>query len=79
MTEHVNELIFKHLAGQSSEEENQLVTNWRASSEGNEIEFQQIQKIWNASEIKAFNPNIDKAWNKDQKTCSDRSSFEVLG
>ncbi|MDA0194685.1 MAG: FecR domain-containing protein [Bacteroidetes bacterium] len=62
MAERVNELIFKYLAGQSSEEEKHLITNWRASSQSNEIEFQRIQDIWNAAEVPSFNPDVDKAW-----------------
>jgi len=77
MAERVNELILKYLAGQSTAEEKHLITDWRASLENNEIEFQRIQTIWNAAVIPDFNPDVYKAWNKVIKATLSDPVLEV--
>jgi ferric-dicitrate binding protein FerR (iron transport regulator) len=74
------ELIVKHLAGETEAHENALIQNWINSSEENEKIFRDYERIWSNS--KAINPlgkiDVDKAWSKVNAQISQEKNTKVF-
>ncbi|MEQ9425600.1 MAG: FecR domain-containing protein [Cyclobacteriaceae bacterium] len=64
MAQSPNELIFKYLSGDCSEQEVSIIERWINDSPDNQKEFNHLQTIWEKGEIAHLEPNIDLAWNK---------------
>lgn len=64
-TEQIDELIALKIADSISAEEDLMLQQWLDASEDNLRHFNEVKKIWAASEIESsFEPNVDAAWNK---------------
>ncbi|HYD22341.1 MAG TPA: hypothetical protein VEB40_12755, partial [Flavipsychrobacter sp.] len=64
---HMNEdLLVKHLLGETSEAEQQEVRKWLESSAANRKHFEQLKLIWEASkEVEARSKvNVEDAWSR---------------
>lgn len=67
--EHIDELIAKHLAEETSAMEEELISNWIASSETNSMRYSEMKMIHEASERMPVQDKIDvdRAWNAFSK------------
>lgn len=67
--EHIDELIAKHLAEETSVAENDIVNTWIASSEVNSMYYSEMKMIYETAEEKVVQNkiNVDAAWNKFSK------------
>lgn len=63
------EKIANYLVGEVTDEEKESLEAWLESSPSNEILFNKIKRVWEASEVseEAFNPDVALAWEKVQK------------
>lgn len=65
MTEDMHFLLGKYFSGEATEEEQQAVKQWAASSEENASEFRLLENLWKASgEEKNVEFNTAKAWSR---------------
>ncbi len=74
------ELIVKHLAGETEAHENALIQNWINSSKENEKIFKEYERIWTSSKAsKQFvKIDVDKAWNKVNTQISQEKKGKVF-
>lgn len=64
----IDNLIALKLSEQINQEQNIQLTEWLNHSEENQKYYNDIEKIWNLSDIDSkFNPDVNIAWNKLQK------------
>lgn len=74
------ELIVKHLSGETEAHENALIQNWINSSEENEKIFRDYERIWSNS--KAINPvgkiSVESAWSKVNAQISKEKKTKVF-
>lgn len=63
----IDNLIALKLSKQINQEQNIQLTQWLNQSEANQKYYNDIENIWNLSDIDSkFNPDVNKAWNKLQ-------------
>jgi ferric-dicitrate binding protein FerR (iron transport regulator) len=64
-----NDLLVKHLLGETNREEQIIVQQWIQASNENEKHFEQLKMIWEQSKISAKLSaiDVDAAWNKFSK------------
>ena len=74
------ELIVKHLAGETEAHENALIQNWINSSKDNEKIFKEYERIWtNSKAIKQVGKiDVDKAWSKVNTQISQEKRGKVF-
>jgi transmembrane sensor len=74
------ELIVKHLVGETEAHENVLINNWRMASEENEKTYQQLEQIWTNSKMQANKKTFDvnKAWMNVEHQIQDRKKEKVI-
>ncbi len=76
-----DELIGKHLAGETTPEENALLQSWLNESEANKKYLQHFQLIFdraaNVKDLQEF--NTDAAWNKLKSKLNERPEAKTIG
>lgn len=80
------DLLTKHVAGESSEEEKQKVEAWISKDETNRKILDELSQSWflNDERVKVFNPDKQKAWKnvsdriKDSKTGFEKFRFYTI-
>lgn len=67
--EHIDDLLAKHLAAETSAAEEDIVNNWIAGSEANRAYYSEMKMIYEIAEEKTLQHKIDMdaAWNKFRK------------
>jgi len=64
MNTNPQDLLFKYISGNCTEEELQAVFSWLDASDSNKTELERVRKIWDSAQYAGFNPNVDAAWQK---------------
>ncbi|MEM7297151.1 MAG: FecR domain-containing protein, partial [Bacteroidota bacterium] len=76
-----DELLYRYLAGESSEEETKKVNQWRKSSPENEAYLLELEQLWTASQSSnEIQTDTSMEWDKLQKSIHSKSrgSFRWL-
>jgi transmembrane sensor len=74
--EHIDELIAKHFAEETSVTEEDIINNWIASSETNKNYFSEMKMIHEVAEGKVMQNkiNVDAAWDKFSKKLPEHTA-----
>lgn len=78
--EHIDELIAKHLAKETSAVEEDVISHWLERSETNKIYYSEVKMAFEAAErpVIADKINVDVAWNKFSKTLPARKTEKTV-
>lgn len=71
--EHIDELIAKHLATETSVTEEEVLQNWMESSESNKLYYYEMKMVHEAGQKISIEDkiNVNAAWNKFSKTLQE--------
>lgn len=74
-TQHIDDLLVKHLTGEATREETALVQQWLAKDEANQHYFDHFKLIWEESVQLAATAQIDEqaAWERFQHRVQEKS------
>lgn len=75
--EHMDDLIAKHIAGETSAEEESVLSTWRNANNANEKYFQESVNLFRSiEEINiSHTVNVDSAWNKIESQISNEGKI----
>jgi transmembrane sensor len=78
--EHIDELIAKHLAGETTSGEEDIVQSWIANSETNKIYYSEMQLVYEVAEEETIHNKIklDAAWKKFSKKITEPIAEEPI-
>jgi len=74
-TQHMDDLLVKHLTGEATREESELVQQWLAEDEANQHYFDHFKLIWEESVQLAATTHVDEqlAWQRFQNRVQQKS------
>jgi transmembrane sensor len=78
--EHIDELIAKHLAKETSAEEEEILHNWIVNSEDSNAYYSEMKVIYEAAAKKAVEGkiNVDAAWNTFSKRLQESETKKPI-
>lgn len=74
MEERINQLIAKHLAGETTPQEQKFIERWITESDHNLHIYQSVENIWKNSKTKIKVDNLDQVFNKILEKAESKES-----